>query len=125
MYTTYLAGSGSLTYLCDVTSESRVGMQSNHRDTVSKPRASQGRHRTAKTTEKWVTGGRFVAPTNMVEAKRTIEVAMVATNRYLDRIVQITEGNNTYGEGRREPSKTTSWPQSLFKKTPSAHFDSG
>ena len=27
MYTTYLAGRGSLTYLCDVTSESRVNFE--------------------------------------------------------------------------------------------------
>ena len=99
-------------------------MQSSHRDTVSKPRASQGGHRTAKTTEKWVTGGIFAASTSMVETKRTIEVAMVATNRYLGRLVQINGGNKASGEGCREPSKTTSWPQSLFQKTPSAFFDS-
>ena len=98
-------------------------MQSSHRDTVSKPRASQWGQQTVKTTETWVTGSSFAASANMVETKRTIEVAMVATNRYLDRIVQITVGNKAYGEGCREPSKTTSWPQSLFQKTPSAHFD--
>ena len=100
-----------------------IGMQSSHRDTVSKPRAFQGGHQTAKTTEQWVAGGSFAASANMVETKRTIEVAMVATNRYMGRLVQITVGKKASGEGCREPSKTTSWPQSLFQKTPSAHFD--
>ena len=99
-----------------------IGMQSSHRDTVSKPRAFQGGHQTAKTTEQWVTGGSFAVSANMVETKRTIEVAMVATNRYMGRLVQITVGNKASGEGCREPSKTTSWPQSLFQKTPSAQF---
>ena len=48
---------------------------------------------------------------------------MVATNRYMGRLVHINIGNKASGEGCREPSKTTSWPQSLFQKTPSAHFD--
>ena len=81
-----------------------IGMQSSHRDTVSKPRAFQGGHQTAKTTEQWVTGGSFAASANMVETKRTIEVAMVATNRYMGRLVQITVGNKASGEGCREPS---------------------
>ena len=100
-------------------------MQSSHRDTVSKPRAFQGGHQTAKTTEQWVTGGSFAASANMVETKRTIEVAMVATNRYMGRLVQITVGNKASGEGCHEPSKATSWPRDPFKKELSAHFDTG
>ena len=60
----------------------------------------------------------------MMRAKRTIEVAMVTTNRYLGWSVQIILGSKSYGEGCREPPKPTYWPQSRSKHTPGAHFDS-
>ena len=60
----------------------------------------------------------------MMRAKRTIEVAMGTTNRYLGWPVQIILGNKAYGEGCREPPKPTYWPQSRSKHTPGAHFDS-
>ena len=60
----------------------------------------------------------------MMRANRTIEVTMVTTNRYLGWPVQIILGNKASGEGYREPSKPTYWPQSRSKHTPDAHLES-
>ena len=53
-------------------------------------------------------GGSFGTETATDGTKRTIEVAMVARDRHLDRIVQNNVRNEASGEGCREPSKATS-----------------
>ncbi len=68
-------------------------------------------------------GGSFATAAATDGTKRTIEVAMVATDRHLDHLAQINAGNKASGEGCHEPSKATSWPRSPFKKESSAHID--
>ena len=79
-----------------------------------------------RTTEKrGFPGGSFATATATDGTKRTIEVAMVATDRHLDHLVQNNVGNEASGEGSHEPSKATSWPRDPFKTETSAHFDTG
>ena len=70
-------------------------------------------------------GGSFGTETATDRTKRTIEVAMVATDRHLDHLVQNNVQNKASGEGCREPSKATSWPRNPFKRESGAHFDTG
>ena len=53
-------------------------------------------------------GGSFATTTATDGTKRTIEVAMVATDGHLDHLAQIDEGNKASGEGCHDPPKATS-----------------
>ena len=68
-------------------------------------------------------GGCFATATATDGTKRTIEVAMVATDRHLDHLAQNNVENKASGEGCNEQYKATSWPRDPFKKESSAHFD--
>ena len=74
----------------------------------SKPRAFQGVYRKVKTTEKGLRGGSFASATAADGTKRTIEVAMVATDGHLDHLARINVGNKASGEGSYDQPKATS-----------------
>ena len=53
-------------------------------------------------------GGSFATATATDGTKRTIEVAMVATDGHLDHLAQINVGNKASAEGCHDPPKATS-----------------